>query len=401
MINKPLVTSLLDRAIVFAATRLLVLTMGFCGAMVFTACTSDNDDNPTPVTPDFDAGKYALVDLHLHLDGSLSVEDAIHMAAVEGVPFPAQASEVEKMLVCPENCESLNDYLKCFAHPVRIMQSRETIAYSVKSLVKRLDGQGLIYAEIRFAPQLHLKKGLTQNEVAIAAIEGLKAGMAESKNGIKAQLILCCMRGKSNDDLNRETVDVARKYLGRGVCAIDIAGAEALHPTSKYRELFAYAKAQGVPFTIHAGEADGVESMKLAVEYGAKRIGHGIRAYNDAEMKQILKENDICLTLCPTSNLQTKALAGVTQMSQYPLQAFLADGVPVCINTDNMTVSNTTVRKELQKLYDAGILNSTQAALMVRIAISHAFLSEDERAELLSKAERIMNCCPVLFSIRF
>ena len=137
--------------------------------------------------------------------------------------------------------------------------------------------------------------------------------------------------------------------------------------------------------------------MKLAVEYGAKRIGHGIRAYNDAEMKQILKENDICLTLCPTSNLQTKALAGVTQMSQYPLQAFLAGGVPVCINTDNMTVSNTTVRKELQKLYDAGILNSTQAALMVRIAISHAFLSEDERAELLNKAERIMNCCPVLF----
>lgn len=354
-----------------------------CSLSVFTGCTTDNVDSPVP--DEFDAKKYALVDLHLHLDGSLSVDDAIYMASVDGVSLPASRSEIEKLLVCPEDCESLNDYLKCFDLPVSIMQSSTTIAYSVKSLVKRLDEQGLIYAEIRYAPQLHLQKGLTMDEVTAASIEGLKAGMAENTNGIKAQLILCCMRGEDNDELNMQTVDVAKKYLGQGVCAIDIAGAEALYPTSKYRELFAYARAQGVPFVIHAGEADGIESIKLAVEYGAKRIGHGVRAFDDAEMKQLLIRNDICLTLCPTSNLQTKALAGVTQMSQYPLKTFIADGVPVCINTDNMSVSNTTVQKEMQKLHDAGILTAAQAELMVRNAITHAFLSDAEKSALLSK----------------
>lgn len=345
---------------------------------------------PAPIIKNFDAQRYALVDLHLHLDGSLSIDDAIHMAAVEGVSLPADRSEIKKLLVCPENCENLNDYLKCFILPESIMQKRETLVYSAKSLVKRLDGQGLVYAEIRFAPQQHLKKGLTQDEVTVAIMEGLKAGMAESKNGIKVQLILSCMRGEGNDGLNMETVDVAKQYLGQGVCAIDLAGAEALFPTSKYRELFAYVKALGIPFTIHAGEADGVESMKLAIEYGTSRIGHGIRSYNDKATKDLLKQNNVCLGFCPTSNLQTRALAGVTTMSEYPLQAFLHDGVDVCINTDSMSVSDTTVARELQQLYDAGIMTESQARLMVLTAISHAFLPDAEKAALLSKAEQRM-----------
>lgn len=140
---------------------------------MFISCS--NGDNPAPPTPEpFNASKYALIDLHLHLDGSLSVDDAIHMAAIEGVSIPSDRKELEKLLVCPDDCESLNDYLKCFDLPVSIMQSRETIAYSVSSLVKRLYAQGLIYAEIRYAPQLHLQKGMTQDEVVAASIEGLK-----------------------------------------------------------------------------------------------------------------------------------------------------------------------------------------------------------------------------------
>ncbi len=108
-------------------------------------------------------------------------------------------------------------------------------------------------------------------------------------------------------------------------------------------------------------------------------------------MKALVKQKDIYLTLCPSSNLQTKAVEGVTTMSQYPLQAFLSDGVPVCINTDNMTVSNTTVQNEFQKLYDAGILTIEQAKTMVRTAITHTFLSDKEKEELLQLAERRMN----------
>lgn len=359
-----------------------------CSTWMFVSCSNDDDVTPTPEP--FDASKYALTDLHLHLDGSLSVDDAIHMAAIEGVTIPSDRNELKKLLICPDDCESLNDYLKCFDLPVSIMQSRETIAYSVSSLVKRLYAQGLIYAEIRYAPQLHLQKGMTQDEVVAASIEGLKAGLAACSGGIKAQLILCCMRGADNDELNNETIRMAKKYLGQGVCAADLAGAEALFPTSKYQALFAYAKEQGVPFTIHAGEADGVESMQLAIDYGAQRIGHGIRSWNNDDMKALLKQKDVCLTLCPSSNLQTKAVEGITTMSQYPLQAFLTAGVPVCINTDNMTVSNTTVAQELQKLYDAGILTKEQAQLMVRNAINHAFLSDTEKEQLLQLAERRM-----------
>ena len=337
-------------------------------------------------TKEFCCSDYALVDLHLHLDGSLTADDIVYMASLEGVTVPTTPEELRERLVCPDHCESLNTYLKCFRLAGSVMQSRETIAYATESLVRRLDSQGIIYAEIRYAPQKHLRKGLTQDEVIRASLQGLERGMALSSNGIKANIIVSCMRGETNDSLNAETIRLAKRYLGHGVCATDLAGAEALYPTSKYRELFAQARSMGVPFTIHAGEADGVESMQLAIEYGASRIGHGIRAYDDAATKKLLRQRDVCLECCPTSNMQTKALDGVDSLSMYPLRRFLDDGVAICINTDNMTVSDTTVADELQKLHEAGIMNEEQARTMLHHAISHAFITDAEKAELKAKA---------------
>lgn len=361
----------------------------FLGAAVclsLVTLTSCNDDESN--TPD--ASKYALVDLHLHLDGSLTPEDVLEMARLGGNvnDLPStDLNELKKVLVCPENTKDLTEYLKCFDLPAKVMQSRSAIAYSVKSLVKRLDTQGLIYAEIRFAPQFHTNKGMTQDEVVQAALEGLKQGISESK-GIKANLILCCMRGDgSNDAANMETIDLAKKYLGKGVVAIDLAGAEALYPTSYYKPTFEYATQQGVPFTIHAGEADGVSSINLALDYGAKRIGHGVRCYNDAATMARLKQLDVCLDLCPKSNLDTHALDGMTSIAQYPLPTFLQAGVPVTINTDDMTVSDTDLKSEYKRLFEAKILTEQQAEKIVETSIAHAFLSESEKAELLSKAK--------------
>ena len=340
-------------------------------------------------TSAFNASDYALVDLHLHLDGSLTPDDILHMAAIEGVTVPGDADELRANMVCPPNCTSLNNYLKCFRMSGMVMQSHDTIAYAMESLLKRLDSQGVAYAEIRYAPQQHLRKGLSQDKVVRASIHGFEKGLSECRNGLKANIILSCMRGETNDALNMETVRLAKKYLGRGVCAVDLAGAEALYPTSKYSALFAYARELGLPFTIHAGEADGVKSMQLAIEYGARRIGHGIRAYNDDAMKALLKERDICLECCPTSNMQTKALENLETLSQYPLQHFLDDGVAVTINTDNMTVSDTTLKNELRKLQDAGVVTSVaQVQTMVANAISHAFLSDAEKAELQASVAR-------------
>ena len=336
----------------------------------------------------FKASDFALVDLHLHLDGSLTPDDIVHMAAMEGVEVPNNLNELRENLTCPVHCESLNSYLKCFRLAGSVMQSHETMAYAMESLVKRLDQQGLIYAEIRYAPQKHLRKGLTQDEVVRASLKGLEKGMAESSNGIRANIILSCMRGETNNALNEETVRLTKKYLGHGVCGTDLAGAEALYPTSEYSELFAIARELGVPFTIHAGEADGVNSMQLAIEYGARRIGHGIRAYNDEATKAMLRDRDICLECCPTSNMQTKALEGVNELSQYPLQRFLDDAIAICINTDNMTVSDTTVANELQQLHEAGILNEKQASTMLQNAIEYAFITDAEKAELKIKASQ-------------
>ena len=139
----------------------------------------------------FDASKYALIDLHLHLDGSLSIDDAIHMAAMSGVEIPTDRSQLVRKLIQQGEVKDLNEYLTIFDFAVSLMQTEDAISYSVKSLVKRLDKQGLIYAEIRFAPQKHRERGLSQEEVVQAAIRGLNDGLAESRNGIKAQLMLC------------------------------------------------------------------------------------------------------------------------------------------------------------------------------------------------------------------
>ena len=347
---------------------------------IFAPMKDTENYNTTSCTTD--ASRYALVELHLHVDGSLTADDVILMAKEEGVDMPSSREELGNMLVCPEHCEDLNRYLRCFKLPIAVMQQESTIAYGVESLVRRLDAQGLLYAELRFAPQQHMMKGLTQEAIVKAAISGLRQGLANCQNGFKANLIVSCMRGKGNEQQNMETVRLAEKYLGDGVCGTDLAGAEALYPTENFRSLFAYAKSLEVPFTIHAGEAVGVESMRHAIEFGARRIGHGIRSYADAEMKQMLKDHDVCLSLCPSSNLQTKALQGVDSYSQYPMKAFFDDGVSVNISSDNMTVSNTSLRKELEHCFAAGIITLEQAERTVESAISHSFQNDAEKEEL-------------------
>ena len=376
----------MTRNLTFSFFILLLSTLFF----LTSSCSSDDNPGLSEDNAETLAGRYALVDLHLHLDGSLSMEDVRYMAHIEDIDLPENDAELEKKLICPVNCENLNDYLTCFDLPVSVMQSPTTIAYSVSSLVRRLDAQGLVYAEICYAPQLHLQKGMTQDEVVAASIEGLKQGLSACRNGFKANLILCCMRGEDNDDLNMETVRMARKYLGRGVVAADLAGAETLFPTAKYRETFAYARELGVPFTIHAGEAAGVESMKEAMDFGARRIGHGIRSWNDAATRTRVKEENVCLTFTPTSNLQTKAVEGVKSIAQYPLRVFLNEGIPVCINTDNMTVSGTTLQREFQQLFAAGLLTANEAEHIVETAIRHTFVGEAGQQALLATARKRM-----------
>ena len=287
-----------------------------------------------------------MIDLHLHLDGSLSPEDVLLLAERSGVSLPVKNAEALRPLLQVEpDCRDLGEYLEKFDLPLQVLQTQETLALSVRLLLKRLAAQGLCYGEIRFAPQLHLTRGLTQRQVVAAAVRGL--GQGSKKSDMPAQLILCCMRGDTNLQANLETVQVAKEFLNRGVCAVDLAGNEASYPTEAFEPVFALAKELDVPIIIHAGEAAGPESIRQALCLGAKRIGHGIRATEDRLLVDHLAVQQIPLELCFTSNLQTKA---VLQADSYPIAAFLEKGVPVTVNTDNMTVSGTCLRREYKLL---------------------------------------------------
>ena len=306
------------------------------------------------------------IELHLHLDGSLDINDIKNR-------YNLSDDEIKKQMIADEKCKNLNDYLTKFDFPISIMQKKKELENDTIALLSTLKQQNVIYAEIRFAPQFHTREGLSQTEVVETVIN------AARKVDIKSNLILCLMRGKDNKKENLETINVAKKYIGNGVCAIDLAGAEAIYKTSDYAEEFKIAKENNIPFTIHAGEADGIESIKSAVSFGAKRIGHGVRVIEDKEYMQFLKDNDITLEVCPTSNIQTCICK---DYDSHPLFELYKYGIKTTINTDNMTVSNTTLENEYNRLIETGKMSINDIIAMNLNSIDAAFIDDNEKAKL-------------------
>lgn len=315
-------------------------------------------------------------DLHLHLDGSLSIETVKKLADQTGYDFKGR--DIRQCVSVEESCRSLPEYLKCFELPGTLLQTKEALELAASDLVERLAGEGLIYGEIRFAPQLHQEKGLSQAQAVEAVIKGVKA--AKEKTGLMTGILLCAMVN-GPDKENEETFDLARAYLGKGIVGVDIAGPEGLVPMEHFKPLFQKADCNGIPFTIHAGECGDWENIKRAVSYGATRIGHGCAATRSEECMDLLKREKITLELCVTSNLQTKA---VPSIKEHPIKAFYDRGIRVTYNTDNMTVSDTTLEKE------AGILKNqmgfTEADLvrMNRYGLEAAFIAEAEKEKLIA-----------------
>ena len=221
------------------------------------------------------------------------------------------------------------------------MQTPNSIRYTCMKLGDDLIADGIDYAEIRFAPGLHTKKGYTQEQILLACIE---ARDYLSLLGVEVDFILCALRG-AESNVNEETLLLCEKYLGRGVVGFDLAGDESRYNNELYKDLFDYAGKKNIPFTIHAGEAAGPESVWSAIELGALRIGHGLAAVKDKELMKYLAAHKIPLELCPVSNLQTGACKCI---EEYPLMTFLENGVICTINTDNRVVSNTSLKKEFK-----------------------------------------------------
>ena len=327
-----------------------------------------------------------MIDLHLHFDGSLPIDSVWEQLKKQGIETDITSKEMLRdRMICPIDCQSLNEYLAKFPLPLSVLQTKDGIQECMADLVKELAGERMLYAEIRFAPQLHLEKGLSQKEVVEAAIRGANKGMQDTN--LKVQLILCCMRGADNHEQNIETVKLTKEFLNKGVCACDLAGAEALFATENFEDLFVLAKELGVPYTIHAGEADGPSSMKSALRFGAKRLGHGVRGAEDATLVNELAENGMCLECCPISNVQTKA---VTDILAHPIKEFLYRGIKVTVNTDNRTISQTNIAKEIEFLRTHLGLSVEEERQLYLNAADNAFLSIEERKGLKDAIKQII-----------
>lgn len=323
--------------------------------------------------------KYSIADLHLHLDGSLSPKAIIEVAKEESIDLPTyNEEELRKYLEVPQDCKSLNEYLERFDIPNRVLQSKNGLYKCMLDLLKREAQSGLKYVEIRMAPQLSTAKGLKQEEVVQSLIEASKE--AKDKYGIKSNLILCLMRNENNMMQNLKTIEVATRFLNKGVAAIDLAGAEAIYPNENFAALFELAHNMQIPYTIHAGEAAGANSVRSAITLGAKRIGHGVHAIEDESVVKLLVEKKIPLEVCPKSNLDTKAIA---KLEDIPIKEFLKKGVIVTLNTDDMTVSNTNLENEYSLLASIGYTDEELKTLS-KNTIKSAFISDKEKEELLS-----------------
>ena len=259
----------------------------------------------------------------------------------------------------PADCRDLNEYLERFDLPLQVLQTREALQEAMKDLVCELASEGLVYAEIRFAPQLQTSRGFNQRQVVEAVLEGMNEGLKENPSLLDAGLILCCMRGSDNQEANQETVELAGEFIGHTkVAAVDLAGAEGLFFTGDYKPLFELAKKEISLYDSCRGSG-WTGKRKSSCFYGSKETGHGVRCIEDPAAEAEIREKGIVLECCVTSNIQTRAFASA---EEHPLLKLLRSGIKVTVNTDNMTVSNTTIAKEFELLKKCGMTEDEKGA---------------------------------------
>ena len=317
------------------------------------------------------------VELHCHLDGSLNIDSVLEMLKEQGYIY--EREELRKKLEVEPDCASLTEYLEKFELPLRCLQTKEALRRAAYELVRDASVEGVCYIEVRFAPMLSTEQGLSCREVIASVVEGLKAG--EREFGVFASAIVCAMRHHSLEQ-NMQMLTEAREFVGKGVCALDLAGDESAFPTSLFRGLFIQAKEWGIPFTIHSGECGNVDNIREAIELGAKRLGHGIALEKSAELRKFCREKGIGIEMCPTSNLQTKA---VHSFERYPLKQFVEEGLLVSIHTDNRTVSGTTLADEEAVVSEQLHLPKEIIVKCTENAIQTAFASDEIKNQLMEE----------------
>lgn len=326
--------------------------------------------------------------LHDHLDGGLRPATVVELAAEVGHTLPTtDPDELAAWYFEAANSGDLVRYIATFEHTLAVMQTREGLLRTAEEYVLDLAADGVVYGEVRYAPELNTNGGLTIPEVVETVQEGLAAGMAKAAAAgtpVRVGTLLCGMR---MFDRVREAADAAVAFRDAGVVGFDIAGAEAGFPAADHRDAFEHLRRESVPFTIHAGEADGLSSIHQALQIcGAQRIGHGVRITDDivdgklGRLAGWVRDRRVALEMCPTSNLQTGA---ATSIAEHPITALKDLGFRVTLNTDNRLVSGTTMTREMSLLVDEAGWTVEDLRTVTLNALKSAFIPFDERNALI------------------
>ena len=330
--------------------------------------------------------------LHDHLDGGLRPQTIIDIAKEIGHELPTyDATELAEWFRSSCDSGSLVLYLETFAHTVAVMQRREDIVRVARECAVDLARDGVVYAEVRMAPELLTEKGLTLSHAIEAILEGFRAGEAEAKsegNTIRVMSLLCGMR---QNDLSQEVAELAVKYRDNGVVGFDIAGPEDGFPPSDQLDTFEYLRRENAHFTIHAGEAYGLPSIWEAIQLcGAERLGHGVRIIDDidfsgpepklGQLASYVRDRRIPLELCPTSNLQTGA---AKSYAEHPIGALARLRFRVTLNTDNRLMSQTSMSFEMEEAVKAFGWDFAELQRITINAMKSAFIPYPERLKII------------------
>jgi adenosine deaminase len=330
--------------------------------------------------------------LHDHLDGGLRPQTVLELADPVGHQLPADDAEsLGRWFAESADSGSLVRYLETFAHTVGVMQTEDSLQRVARECVADLAADGVVYAEVRYAPEQHVSRGLTLDQVVGAVRTGFEAGMVDAGGRIVVRQLLTAMRHQAR---SREIAELSVAWRDVGVVGFDIAGAEAGFPPTRHLDAFEYLQRQNSHFTIHAGEAFGLPSIWEAIQWcGADRLGHGVRIVDDitvdgdgqahlGRLAAYVRDKRIPLELAPASNVQTGAAPSI---KEHPIGLLTDLRFRVTVNTDNRLMSQTSMTDEMAALVDAFGYDLARLRWFTINAMKSAFLPFDERLAIIEE----------------
>jgi len=333
--------------------------------------------------------------LHDHLDGGLRPATVVELAAEIGHQLPAEdAAELGRWFEASAHSGSLERYLETFTHTVAVMQTEPALRRVAAECARDLAADGVVYAEVRFAPEQHLQRGLRLEQVVEAVLDGFAEGSAQAAaegTPIRVGTLLTAMRHAAR---SMEIAELAVRYRDAGVVGFDIAGAEAGFPPTRHLDAFEYLQRENFHFTIHAGEAFGLPSIWQAIQWcGADRLGHGVRIVDDIDVTDpehprlgrlaaYVRDKRIPLELCPSSNVQTGAVASI---ADHPIGLLRHLRFRVTVNTDNRLMSATSMSREMALLVEAFGYGWNELQWFTINAMKSAFIPFDERLAIINE----------------